>query len=148
LANCTRSQKELDRDFVVSEYDYSQQKMAKSLGVQPKDARLFMIADKEWKFMHAEGGFRPMLFDLRIDPHELNDLGADSTYQNIIDIMYQRLGRWSLRMSQRTTIDDDTIEKKQSSNSDVGIILGVYDDNEISDRSSSFYKGLSKGRYS
>jgi hypothetical protein len=62
--------------------------------------------------------------------------------------MYQRLGRWSLRMSQRTTIDDDTIEKKQSSNSDVGIILGVYDDNEISDRSSSFYKGLSKGRYS
>jgi len=141
-------QKELDRDFVVSEYDYSQQKMAKSLGVQPKDARLFMIADKEWKFMHAEGGFRPMLFDLKKDPHELNDLGADSAYQNIIDIMYQRLGRWSLRMSQRTTIDDEAIEKKQSSNSDVGIILGVYDDNEISDRSSSFYKGLAKGRYS
>ena len=88
------------------------------------------------------------IFDLKKDPHELNDLGADSAYQNIIDIMYQRLGRWSLRMSQRTTIDDEAIEKKQSSNSDVGIILGVYDDNEISDRSSSFYKGLAKGRYS
>jgi len=50
---------ELSRDFVISEYDYSQQKMAQNLGVSARDARLFMVADKRWKFIHAEGGFPP-----------------------------------------------------------------------------------------
>ena len=47
-----------------------------ALGIAQEDARLIMICDKRWKYWHAEG-FRPMLFDLQSDPHELNDLGAD-----------------------------------------------------------------------
>ena len=43
------------RDFTISEFDYSATPMAIGLGVQPRDARLFMVADKRWKFMHAEG---------------------------------------------------------------------------------------------
>ena len=52
---------------------------AEELGLAPRDARLFMIADKRWKYVHAIG-FRPMLYDLETDPNELNDLGADPAF--------------------------------------------------------------------
>src|SRR5690606_14687583 len=43
------------REFVISEYDYSVTPMAVKLGLQPRDCRLFMVADKRWKFVHSEG---------------------------------------------------------------------------------------------
>ena len=138
---------EQPREFVVSEYDYSQQQMAKTLGVSIRDARLFMVADKRWKFMHAEGGFRPMLFDLENDPNELNDLGGQSTHKDIIEMMYQRLAQWGRRMAQRTTIEDKSIHKKFEMDSDVGIMLGVYDDADVPDLAADFYRGKAKGRY-
>ena len=55
------------RDYVVSEYDYSIQTPGIELGVAPKDSRLFMLADKRWKYIHCIG-FRPMLFDMESDP--------------------------------------------------------------------------------
>ena len=138
---------EQPREFVISEYDYSQQQMAKTLGVSVRDARLFMIADKRWKFMHAEGGFRPMLFDLEKDPEEFNDLGGKGTHQEVIDMMYDRLAAWGRRMSQRTTIDDKTIEVMSEMDGGVGIMLGVYDDNEVPDVAADYYRGTAKGRY-
>ena len=63
--------------------------MAVRLGVDARDARLFMIADKRWKFIHAEGGFRPLLFDLESDPDEFVDLGASSAHAPVLDMMYQ-----------------------------------------------------------
>ena len=48
----------------------------RKLGIEPRDARLFMVADKRWKYVHALG-FRPMLYDLETDPNEFRDLGAD-----------------------------------------------------------------------
>ena len=64
------------RRFAISEYDYSLLPAAAALGVEPRDARLFMIADKRWKLVQPVG-FRPMLYDLAVDPNELRDLGAD-----------------------------------------------------------------------
>jgi arylsulfatase A-like enzyme len=64
------------REFVVSEYDCAPTPMAERLGIEPKKARLFMIADRRWKFVHAEG-FRPMLFDLDNDPQEFRDLAPE-----------------------------------------------------------------------
>ena len=61
--------------------DYSMSPLASKLGVSPKDARLFMVATSKWKFMHAEGGFPPMLFDLQADPQELRDVGRSPDYQ-------------------------------------------------------------------
>jgi len=69
------------REFVVSEFDYSATMQAAKLDLQPRDARLFMIADRRWKFMHAEGGFRPMLFDKQNDPDELIDLGDSEAHK-------------------------------------------------------------------
>ena len=41
----------------------------RSSASSPRDARLFMVADKRWKLIHAPG-FRPMLYDLEADPNE------------------------------------------------------------------------------
>ena len=129
------------RDYAVSEYDYSLSPLAVRLGVTPENARLFMIADKDWKFMHAEGGFRPMLFDLNNDPQELHDLGGDAAYADTIRLMYDRLAEWARRCSQRTTLSHETITTARGKSKRKGIFLGVYDGSEISDDERAFVTG-------
>jgi len=129
------------REFAVSEYDYSSTPMAARLGVSVEDARLFMIADKRWKFMHAEGGFRPMLFDLEADPDELIDLGASAEHGEIIAMMYERLGVWSRRASQRTTVSADEILARRTGVPRTGVILGVVDGSEVSEAELACYTG-------
>jgi arylsulfatase A-like enzyme len=129
------------RSFAVSEYDYSSTAQAVKLGVAPRDARLFMIADQRWKFMHAEGGFRPMLFDLQNDPNELNDLGNDQAYRSVIDEMYARLGQWARRPSQRTTLSDDDIDNMRGRSRRKGVLIGVYDEADVDEEILSSYRG-------
>lgn len=121
------------RDSAISEYDYSATEMSRTLGVTPRDSRLFMVATKEWKLMHAEGGFRPMLFDLINDPDELIDLGGSPDYAGIRAQLYEKLFTWSRRMSQRTTISDETILARRDGNGSdgKGILLGVYDEADV-----------------
>ena len=120
------------RDYAVSEYDYSASKVAKELEVHPKDARLFMIADKRWKFMHAEGGFRPMLFDLENDPDEFVDLGADPAHAEIISLMYDRLAEWARRCSQRTTVTDERLLANREGGPLIrGVLIGVNEAEDI-----------------
>lgn len=129
------------RDYAVSEYDYSTSPMAADLGVAPRDARLFMIADDGWKFMHAEGGFRPMLFDLTLDPDELIDLGDSADHADVIARMYDRLGAWGRRMSQRLTISDDQILARRTGGDGVGILIGVVSPNEVAPDVAAKYQG-------
>jgi len=53
--------------------------------------------------MHAEGGFRPMLFDLQTDPEEFHDLAKDDAHTAELDRLYRYLAEWGRRMSQRVT---------------------------------------------
>lgn len=41
--------------------------------------------------MHAEGGMRPMLFDLQSDPDAFLELGADPAFWAQIDRLYRCL---------------------------------------------------------
>ena len=129
------------RDFVVSEYDYSATPMAVKLGVEPRDARLFMIADKRWKFMHAEGGMRPMLFDMENDPDEYFDLGASPEHAGVVEMMYERLAKWARRMAQRTAISDDEICAGRGKSRRKGVLLGVYDGSEVEPDLTEKYRG-------
>jgi arylsulfatase A-like enzyme len=129
------------RDFAISEYDYSGTGVAVRLGLAPRDCRLFMVADKRWKFMHAEGGFRPMLFDMQTDPDELTDLGADPAHADTIAMMYHRLAVWGRRMSQRTTISDAEIEANRGASMRKGILLGVVDESDLKPELLSKYSG-------
>ena len=68
------------------------------LGLEPRDARLFMVFDGRYKLIHAEGGFRPMLFDPGTDPDEFTDLGKGDAHGQFIDRLYAYLADWGLRL--------------------------------------------------
>ncbi|MDO9525880.1 MAG: sulfatase-like hydrolase/transferase [Gemmobacter sp.] len=119
------------RQVAISEYDYSATGMAQSLGVAPRDARLFMVFDGRFKMMHAEGGFRPMLFDLLTDPDEIRDLATDPDHAETLDQLYQHLTGWALRPSQRTTMSDAQIIARRGGSQRKGIFLGVWDSDGI-----------------
>ncbi|KXF89374.1 sulfatase-like hydrolase/transferase [Phaeobacter inhibens] len=128
------------RDYAVAEFDYATLPLCEKLGLSPKDARLFMVVDKRWKFMHAEGGLRPMLFDLQEDPDELVDLAKSGAHQEVIDLMYDRLLEWGLRMSQRITLSDAQIATRRGKSARKGILLGVYEPSEVDDTLTEAYR--------
>ena len=79
------------REYVISEYDYSATPQAAKLGIEPKNARLFMVFDGRYKLMHSADGFRPMLFDLKTDPNEFYDLGESPDHQDARDKLFAHL---------------------------------------------------------
>jgi len=135
------------REFVVSEFDYSATIQAAKLDLQPRDARLFMIADKRWKFMHAEGGFRPMLFDKQNDWDELVDLGDSSDHQPQIELMYERLSKWARRASQRTTKSESDIVNMRGKSRNKGVLLGLVDGSEVDSEVLDKITGKAQARY-
>ena len=128
------------REWVISEYDYSPTPMAARLEVPPRQARLFMVADRQWKYVHADG-FRPMLFDLVSDPSEFRDLGADPEYEDVRAMMAERLAEWARRPSQRTTRADAAIEAMRKSSGGTGVLIGVYDEGDVAPEESRHYRG-------
>jgi arylsulfatase A-like enzyme len=119
------------RRAVFSEYDYSATQMAARLGIAPAEARLFMVCDGRWKMMHAEGGFRPMLFDLVTDPQELVDLGGDPAHAGAIAALYDQLAAWARRGAQRITVTDDELVARRGRTRGVGVLIGVWDAGEL-----------------
>ena len=129
------------RDFVISEYDYSGTPHCESMGLEPRDARLFMVYDGRYKMMHAEGGFRPMLFDLQEDPQELNDLCKADPPHDVLDKLYQHLATWGRRMSQRVTRSDAEINARRGKSARLGILPFLYDGSEVPEELIQFYRG-------
>jgi arylsulfatase A-like enzyme len=118
------------RDQAFSEYDYSILPAAARLGVPPAEARLFMVVDRRWKYVHAVG-FRPMLFDLANDPQELVDLGESPTHVEVRAQMATALAQWGLRLSQRTTRSDAQVESMRGASERRGILIGVWDESDV-----------------
>ena len=137
------------RQYAISEYDYSITPMAGRLGLAPKDARLFMMTDDRWKFMHAEGGFPPMLFDLQNDPSELRDLGRDPAYGDAVADCYERLFEWARRCSQRVTVSDQQLLARRGKTRRKGIVLGITDEAAAEDNAEilSLYRGKARQRH-
>jgi arylsulfatase A-like enzyme len=130
------------RRFAISEYDYSLLPAAAALGVEPRDARLFMVADKRWKMVQPVG-FRPMLYDLAADPNEFRDLGADPACEDQRQWLAAALHAWGLRLSQRTTFSDRQIRTRGNSDRR-GILIGVWDESDVADELWSSYLGEPK----
>lgn len=135
------------RNYAISEYDYSVTPQAVKLGVEPRDARLFMVYDGRYKMMHAEGGFRPMLFDLENDPQEFHDLAKGNDHQDQIDQLYKYLGEWGLRMSQRVTKSEDDIRSMRGRSMRRGILPFLADGTEVDEELLSKYNGPVKQRF-
>ncbi|MDC0114296.1 sulfatase-like hydrolase/transferase [Planktomarina temperata] len=135
------------RKYAISEYDYSVTPQAVKLGVEPRDARLFMVYDGRYKMMHAEGGFRPMLFDLKNDPEEFHDLAKGIDHQDQIDQLYKYLGEWGLRMSQRVTKSEDDIRAMRGRSMRRGILPFLADGTEVDEEFLEKYNGPVKQRF-
>ena len=129
------------RDYVISEYDYSATPQCVRLGLEPRDARLFMVFDGRYKLMHAEGGFRPMLFDLETDPDEFHDLARAGSHQAEIDRLYGHLAQWGRRMSQRVTMSEDDIKAMRGRSMRKGILPFLVDGSEADPELTQFYRG-------
>jgi arylsulfatase A-like enzyme len=128
------------RRCVFSEYDYSMLPVATRLGVAARHARLFMVADGRWKYVHAPG-FRPMLFDLQTDPQELADLGADPAHEGERRRLAAELAEWGLRLSQRATRSDAEIAAARGKSLRTGILVGVWDESELPEELWGAYRG-------
>ena len=133
------------RRYAVSEGDYSLLPAAAKLGVEPRDARLIMIADKRWKYVHAIG-FRPMLYDLATDPNEFRDLGADPAHAGERVRLAAALHHWSLRQSQRTTLSEAGMLAARGEAPRHGILIGVWDESDVPPELWSGYLGDENGR--
>jgi len=130
-----------ERDYVVCEYDFAAIPLAEKLGLDPRDARMFMVADKKWKLIHFESGHRPMLFDLENDPDELADLGADNQHAHIIDQMYDKLFAWTRRPAARTTISNQALRKLRTAPSRTGVLIGVVEETDAPVEQTLHYVG-------
>jgi len=128
------------RRYAISECDYSQLPVAEKLCVAPRDARLYMVADPRFKYVHAIG-FRPMLYDLASDPNELRDLGADPAHAGERDRLLAALHQWALRSSQRTTRSEDAIRAERGRAQRRGILIGVWEESELPEELWSGYRG-------
>ncbi|MEO9528745.1 sulfatase-like hydrolase/transferase [Roseibium sp.] len=135
------------RSFVVSEYDYSVTPMCEKLGVSSRDARMFMVFDGRYKLIHAEGGFRPMLFDLTSDPQEFHDLAKSAGHQAEIDRLYGLLGQWGRRMSQRVTRSEDDIAAMRGRSARRGILPFLYDGTEVPEEMTARYRSRTQTVY-
>lgn len=128
------------RRFAFSEYDYSILPVAAKLGVEPRNARLFMVTDGRWKYVHAVG-FRPMLYDLENDPSEFDDLGADPAWEAERQRLGAALAEWGLRLSQRTTRSEQQMKAARGKSQRKGILIGVWDEADIAPELWSKYLG-------
>ena len=118
------------RDYAVSEYDYATRQSRLELGVNQTDARLLMIFDGRWKYIHAEG-FRPLLFDLQNDPDELHDLGAAPEQEAVRARLHEALFAWARRHHTRITRTPEQIDRMAIGGEPPGILIGFWDEDEI-----------------
>lgn len=114
------------RKFVINEYDYCFKSARKTLDQPIGDCRLAMIYDGQFKLTHAEG-FRPMLFDLKNDPEEMNDLGDNAEYAETTAQLSNQLNTWYRRHHNKTMHSDEDVQKRENGDLRRGIYLGFWD---------------------
>ncbi|MEL6598761.1 MAG: sulfatase-like hydrolase/transferase [Pseudomonadota bacterium] len=135
------------RDYVISEFDYSVTPQATKLGVAPQDCRLFMLFDGRYKLMHAEGGFRPMLFDLETDPNEFVDLAKGDAAHPELPRLYGQLAEWGRRCAQRVTKSDEDVRAMRGRSIRRGILPFLVDGSEVPEDLTQHYRGPASQRY-
>jgi len=111
---------------VVSEYDYAYREARHLLGQTVRDARLQMIFDGTHKLINAPG-YRPMLYNLQADPHELQDLGTQPSSQTVIARLMQQLTDWSLCHHAQITHSEAQVNAIAGSEESAGIYIGYWD---------------------
>jgi len=127
------------RDCVISEYDYATRRARVELGIDQAEARLIMVRDKRWKYIHCES-FRPMLFDLKTDPQELNDLGADPGHEVERARLAEAIFTWARRHHSRITVTPQRVNQ-MAGREPPGILIGFWDEKDYEEEFGRPFKG-------
>lgn len=75
------------------------------MGLDLHNANFAIIRDEEYKLVHFNGGIAPLLFDLKADPNEMNDIAGDADSAPILLKMTQKLLSHKMRNSNRRLSD-------------------------------------------
>jgi arylsulfatase A-like enzyme len=118
------------REYVISEYDYFMQPFSPKTGRTPLDCRIYMIANAEWKYIHAPG-YPPMLFDLIDDPNEFQDLGRSADHEEVRKTMHYALADWSLQYRQRDTVSEERAYEMVGLEDKLGVLIGYWNEDDI-----------------
>ena len=113
------------RSDVLCELDYGFRRARLVLGRAPGVCRGSMLRTVEWKYVHWDG-FRPQLFDLAGDPHELTDLGAAPGHAATRAELHARLFDRHETQKRRTTVSDEEIEARTDRHRAHGIHIGIW----------------------
>jgi len=84
-----------------------------------------MVRTDRWKYVHFLR-HPPMLFDLKADPGELDDLGRDPAFGAVRAELKDRLFDWFCRRRLRVTIADDTLAALTGKAHARGYLFGVW----------------------
>ncbi|WP_338665882.1 sulfatase-like hydrolase/transferase [Pararoseomonas sp. SCSIO 73927] len=126
LLPLTRGREVAWRDAAISELDWTFRGARRRLGLPTGHHHAWMVRTERWKYVHWTDGLRPMLFDLRADPEELNDLGADPATAAVCAEMRERLLSWFQGLKRRTTITWAEAELRTDSHKRAGVFLGEW----------------------
>lgn len=118
------------RGYCVSEYDYATRAPRRSNDIDQADARLVMVFDGRWKYVHVET-MRPLLYDLETDPQELNELGADQTYADQVARMQAMHFEWTRQHHTRLTRDRAAVEAATDRGAPPGVLIGYANRDEV-----------------
>jgi arylsulfatase A-like enzyme len=117
------------RGHCISEYDYATRDARVAIGVDQSDARMAMIFDGRWKYIHVEK-MRPMLFDLETDPGELHDLGDDPAYRDQLERLKDVHFEWTRQHHTRITRSAEIVEAMTADKEPDGIVIAYWDREE------------------
>ena len=114
------------RDIAVSEFDYSfRTATRRELGKAIKSCSMITVRDHDWKYVYCDG-MRPLLFNLRDDPDELHDLGADRGSQDVVARYSMKLMQWLMARKRFTTASDVYVDQWLADERFSGMQIGVW----------------------
>ena len=114
------------RDAVFSELDWTFRGARRRLGHPTGQHQAWMVRDAAWKYVHWSSGHRPQLFDLRADPEEFHDLGADPAQEGVRQAMREKLLAWFTRLKCRTTLTWAEAELRTDRHKAAGVFYGEW----------------------
>ncbi len=130
------------RDVAISEYDYATRDVRYQVGVDQKDARLTMVFDGRWKYVHCET-LRPLLFDLRTDPGECIDRAEDPACADHLARLEEAHFRWARQHHTRTTKSAAEVDAMARNEETPGVMIGYWDRDALLAENRDVPKGAS-----
>jgi arylsulfatase A-like enzyme len=120
------------RTIAFSEFDFATTAVRGILGTGIDRSKMQMAVTDRWKLMRFDG-YPPMAFDLDGDPLELDDLGGDARSAAVRLELGEELDLWADRV-RRPTESVASLERRTNTQTERGIVLGFWNEDELADR--------------